>query len=160
MVIVDGRVQGCGVMILNGDRVLIGKRSDGQGWSLAGGKVEEGETLHEAAARELYEEFKVKAIKLSFLCKLYSVAIVRGEMREVESNIFVCRNYSLPKMMEPNREMLEYAWVTIRDVLDSVSEIGGLFHLFEPTRLALQFYVHENDLTAKLPKDSITKETK
>jgi ADP-ribose pyrophosphatase YjhB (NUDIX family) len=52
-------ILGIGAVIVNGDRVLLVKRGhaplEGE-WSLPGGAVELGETLHEAVAREVLEE--------------------------------------------------------------------------------------------------------
>jgi ADP-ribose pyrophosphatase YjhB (NUDIX family) len=52
-------VVGIGAVIVDGDRVLLVKRRNPpmQGrWSLPGGRVELGETLHDAAVREVAEE--------------------------------------------------------------------------------------------------------
>ena len=52
-------VVGVGAVVLDGDRVLLIKRGHaplkGQ-WSLPGGRVEVGETLEQAIAREVHEE--------------------------------------------------------------------------------------------------------
>ncbi len=51
---------------LRAGEVLLARRAPGQSlagyWEFPGGKVEEGETLQECLARELYEELSVAAI--------------------------------------------------------------------------------------------------
>jgi len=54
-------------MVLEEDRVLLGMKKRGFGagrWNGFGGKVEEGETVKEAAQRELYEEVSLTAADL------------------------------------------------------------------------------------------------
>ena len=65
----DGRkypsrpIVGVGVVILDGDKILLikrGKPPRAGTWSLPGGAQESGETLKEAAIREIYEETNLK----------------------------------------------------------------------------------------------------
>ena len=61
-----------GIVLFNGDKVLILKRGDSapwmpSKWSLPGGMVEDGEDLIVAVERELYEETKIKADNVKFM---------------------------------------------------------------------------------------------
>ena len=52
-------IVGVGIMVLRGDRILLVRRGREPGyglWSIPGGRVEAGETLREAALRELAED--------------------------------------------------------------------------------------------------------
>lgn len=67
----DGELS-VGVVLFNGDKVLILKRGDSAPWepgkwSLAGGMVEDGEELMNAILRELYEETKIKPDNLMYM---------------------------------------------------------------------------------------------
>ena len=56
-------IVGVGVVILDADKVLLikrGKPPRAGSWSLPGGAQESGETLKEAALREIYEETNLK----------------------------------------------------------------------------------------------------
>lgn len=50
---------GAAILVLNGGKVLIGRRSGGEGWCGPGGHIEEGETPKQAAIREAMEEFGI-----------------------------------------------------------------------------------------------------
>lgn len=48
-------------------QILLQKRTDTKDWGMIGGALELGESLEEAARRELYEETRLKAKELKFL---------------------------------------------------------------------------------------------
>ena len=93
MVVRDGKVLGAGVFVIKDRSVLLCERSDGQGWCIPGGKVDEGETFEVAAKRELFEEAGIQANTLVDIGEIFSNAHVHGEDRDVHSRIYVCDSY-------------------------------------------------------------------
>lgn len=55
------------VAVMNGSKILMGKRRDSGKWTLPGGHVEKGESYKEGARRELEEETGIKSDKLETL---------------------------------------------------------------------------------------------
>lgn len=56
-----GAAQVACVAVINGDKILLGKRLDNQKWTTPGGHMDPGETPVQGAIRELYEESGIKA---------------------------------------------------------------------------------------------------
>jgi len=55
------------IAVMNGDKILMGRRRDSDKWTLPGGHAEENETPEETGLRELEEETGIKADKLKSL---------------------------------------------------------------------------------------------
>ena len=63
----DQKKRAACIIVRRGDTFLMGKRRDNGRWSLPGGHVEDGESHHQGAIRELMEETGYNAKKLKFL---------------------------------------------------------------------------------------------
>jgi 8-oxo-dGTP diphosphatase len=97
-------------------RVLILRRApdstDGGKWCLPGGKVDYGDTVEQAAIRELQEETSLRAINLRFLFYQDSLPPAPGRMHCI--NIyFEC---SAEGEVVLNEESVEAAWILREDV--------------------------------------------
>jgi mutator protein MutT len=67
---VNGPEVAVGAVALNADRILLVRRGRGPAageWSVPGGRVEAGETLHEAVVREVAEETGLEVVVERFL---------------------------------------------------------------------------------------------
>ena len=108
---------GCAVMLLKDGKVLLGHRHPdpekasselhGEGtWTLPGGKVDFGETLLEAAGREVLEECGIEVGDLEIIS--IGDEIIPG--KHFVTIGFLCRDFSGgPEIREPN-EITEWKW--------------------------------------------------
>ncbi|MDX8367061.1 NUDIX hydrolase [Cytobacillus sp. IB215665] len=62
---------GCGVIIQDGERILLQHRTDEDNWCIPGGVMEVGESFEQTAKRETYEETGLQVQKLD-LFGIYS----------------------------------------------------------------------------------------
>ena len=85
-------------------QVLLGKRTDNHQWGYAGGSIELGETVEEAAKRELFEEMglnsgeethyiypngdEVYNVEIIYICRKYHGTIKRQEEEVEELKFF------------------------------------------------------------------------
>lgn len=122
-----------GIIVLRENKILLGLRTDGQGWCIAGGKMEENETASECAARELEEEFGLIPLNLDYLGQIESRAFVKGIDRTVAPHIFLCTQFKGEIHLAPN-EMTEYKWIEF-------SELKEIENFFPPSRKALEVFM-------------------
>jgi ADP-ribose pyrophosphatase YjhB (NUDIX family) len=127
----NGKVVGCGIMTIANGMILLGRRTDGQGWSCSGGKVEQDETIMDGAIRETREEFGIEATDVRFLGRIESTAKVHGEPRNVISHMFVANTFK-GKPTPQLSEMAELKWFDLNKIDESI--------LFEPTKCALRLF--------------------
>ena len=107
------------------EQLLLVRRGRGpaQGeWSVPGGRVEWGETLHEAVVRETFEETGLEVVVDRFL----------GWVERVdESHHYVILDFAV-SALDPSRapvagdDAAEVAWVAFADVSD-LPLVGGLY---------------------------------
>jgi len=124
-----------GIAVIQDNKLLLGYRTDGQGWSLAGGKQEGSESLEECALRELYEEFGLKSDSLEYLGQVKSKAVVNNKHQSVHPHIYVCRDFKGQIKLD-RKEMLNYMWINLRMGVN-------IPKLFPPTEEAIELLLKE-----------------
>jgi 8-oxo-dGTP diphosphatase len=124
-----------GVIVLKENSILLGLRTDGQGWCIAGGKMEENETAYECATRELEEEFGLIALNLDYLGQVESRAFVKGIDRIVAPHIFLCIQFKGDIHIAVN-EMTDYKWVEFK-------ELEQIERFFPPSKKAIDVFANE-----------------
>jgi len=134
----EGRLVGVGVVIFResseGIQLLLGLRGDGQGWGLAGGKVDDGETPEQAAGRELQEEFGITHKgELLLLAKNPSVAVMHGVETDVLSYLYMASEGYNGLLAAAYREIKELRWVGLWS-----AEVELNDKIFQPTRESLR----------------------
>lgn len=132
---------GFGIIVIKDGKLLLGKRhSDpkkadselhGEGtWTMPGGKFEWGETLEEAAGRELKEETGMDLIKSKVIC----VNNDKNEHAHFITVGFLALEFEgNPKIMEPD-EITEWKWFEM-DKLPA--------NVFEPSKNVLVCYLNK-----------------
>jgi len=121
---------GVGIMILKDKKVLLGKRKGAHGSSTygwAGGHVEFGETLEEAAKREVFEETGLEVKTLEIICVNN---IIQYDKHYVDIEFKATVEPGVPEIKEPHR-VESWDWYDL-DELPSP--------LFKAVDLALKCY--------------------
>ncbi len=101
------------------DKILVLRRTDNGKWNFPGGKVESGENLEEAAAREVLEETGLD-LKPTRIVHVFSNATDDGG-----TFIFVMFRATTAYIdVQLNEEHSEYKWVTHQALADQISKNG------------------------------------
>jgi len=113
-------IVGVGVLVKRGDKVLLVRRrfDPGRGkWSIPGGLVELGETVRDAALREVYEETGLN-VKLDRLLGVvdYIERDERGRVRFHYVLVDFLAYAEGPEKVKPSDEFLEVRWVKASEV--------------------------------------------
>lgn len=124
--------------VLIGDKILCGRRSDGQGWCGPGGHIEPGETPSTAFRREAAEEFNIIVGDITYLGNC------AGKPDEVLSvQIYRVNDFSGQPRCD-QVEMFNASLFTAEQILNQ-NVPGGL--VFEPFRRSVEMYLDQLGLT-------------
>ena len=115
---------GAGIFIYKGRNVLLQKRKDNGCWSMHAGGLEIGETVEEAAKRELFEETGLTANTL-YLLGVFSGEDMRytypnGDKVSIVQIIYTCNDFSGDITCE-QEEVSELKWFNINEIPDNIS---------------------------------------
>jgi 8-oxo-dGTP diphosphatase len=118
-----------GVAVVDG-RLLMVRRGHGPAageWSVPGGRVEHGETLHEAVLREVSEETGVRAVVVGFLGWAERID---AEADDESAAHFVLLDFAIEPLdpdatLAAGDDAAEAAWVPL-DELDDYRLVPGL----------------------------------
>lgn len=100
------------IAVMDGDKILMGRRRDSGRWTLPGGHLEAGEDPHEGAIRELAEEAGIDAQQLNYLGS-------QGVITELGRAVMV-HSYHLPARpdvtakRDPDAEVSRWHWIDTR----------------------------------------------
>jgi ADP-ribose pyrophosphatase YjhB (NUDIX family) len=109
-----------GVALDEAGRVLLVRHTYSKGWHLPGGGVEPGETLHDALARELYEEGNIELGDDS-TPQLFGMYFNRRASRRDHVAVFVVRDFRQQRPPMPTREIAAHGFFRIDDLPDETT---------------------------------------
>jgi 8-oxo-dGTP pyrophosphatase MutT (NUDIX family) len=108
---------GVSAIVLDGDRVLLARRSDNGRWSTVSGIVEPGEHPAVAAVREAEEETGVTAVveRLAAVSVSQPIVYPNGDRTQFTDLTFRCR-YVSGEAHVADDESLEVGWFPVADL--------------------------------------------
>ncbi|HEX9059418.1 MAG TPA: NUDIX domain-containing protein [Clostridia bacterium] len=133
------------VIVLDSERrVLLQQRTDNGCWGIPGGAIEPGEILHEAAAREAFEETGIEVINLSPF-KVYSGPsqhhiYPNGDEAYIVDNVFITSDFKGAPMPDGD-ETRAVAFFSLDDLP------GEIHHTNKPILEDLAYYCKNKKIT-------------
>jgi 8-oxo-dGTP diphosphatase len=103
---------GVGVIIKRGDEILVGRRIGGhaQGWSVPGGGLKPGETIEQAAVREIAEETKMRIGQITVIGFTNNLGAYESDgVHNLSAVVIAEECEGEPELLEPTK-CAEWRW--------------------------------------------------
>jgi mutator protein MutT len=117
-------IVGASVIIHQNGKLLLQKRKDNGCWGYHGGCVELGETVEDAAKRELFEETGLAANSMELLGvfsgKELFYTYPNGDMVSIIDVVYLCEDFS-GEMITSTNETADLRWFRLDDLPDNIS---------------------------------------
>lgn len=119
----DERSRAATIIVRDGDKFLMGPTNKDGRWTMPGGKIEDGESAHQGALRELAEETGINAGKMKFLGTRL-VESQKGKNTEVHMYEHHIKDGVKPThKLDPDKEISGWKWLNSKEPLPP--EVSG-----------------------------------
>ncbi|RAJ26353.1 NUDIX hydrolase [Pedobacter cryoconitis] len=118
-----------GLVVIKEGKILLAFSGNKKAWYLPGGKIDSGETSHQAVQREIYEELDIKMNPdlLTFYCHITAPAFGEENNLVMEQDCFI---YNLTETIAASNEIDEVGYFDLEAYLKEPAQVPGVLTLF------------------------------
>lgn len=119
-----------GLIVINDGKLLLAFSKNKRAWYLPGGKIDAGETSHQAVQREIKEELNLtlNADLLKFYGHVTAPAFGENKNILMEQDCFM---YELTENIEASSEIDEVGYFDLATYLKEPEQVPGVLELFD-----------------------------
>lgn len=107
--------------ITNGELLFLVLQYAVGHWDFAKGKIEETESLHDAALRELYEETGLKPDKIADFNYSFEYTFIDYDGKYAHKNVVLFLAHVTLRNVRLSDEHQAYCWISYKDALDRLT---------------------------------------
>ena len=119
-----------GLIVIKEEKLLLAFSKNKKAWYLPGGKIDAGETSHQAVQREIKEELNLTLNPdlLEFYGHVTAPAFGENKNIQMEQDCFI---YELTENIEASSEIDEVGYFDLETYLKEPEQVPGVLELFD-----------------------------